>query len=86
MNDRYEIDGIIYFKSPFEVDYLDWLAKHLDCDSVIEKETSYSDVVHVICYARTSDYNKNLRAVKNMKYPDDKILQGLSSEEVNCID
>ena len=36
MNDKYEKDGIIYFKTPFEVDYSDWLAKHLDCDSIIK--------------------------------------------------
>lgn len=86
MSDRYEIDGIIYFEHPFEVDYLEWLSKHLDCDSIITRESSYSDVVHVICYACTSDYNKDLRIVRNKKYPNEKILQGLSSEEVNCID
>ncbi len=86
MNDKYEKDGIIYFKTPFEVDYSDWLAKHLDCDSIIKRGNNGSDMISIICYASNSYYNKDLRDLRNTLYPNDKIMHGLSSMEVNCID
>lgn len=86
MSDKYEKDGIVYFKTPFKVDYSEWLAKHLDCDSIIKRGDNSSDSVIIVCYASSSSYNRSLRNLRDKKYPNDKIMHGLSSMEVNCID
>lgn len=82
MSDRYEIDGIIYFKEPYRADYSTWLAQHLDCDTIISEFDFDNSIVCVICYASSSNFNDDLRAIKMKKYPNYRILQGFSSEEV----
>ena len=51
MSDRYESDGIIYFKEPYRADYSTWLAEHLDCDTIISEFDFDNSIVCVICYA-----------------------------------
>lgn len=86
MNNKYEKDGIIYFKTPFRVKYTDWIYSHLDCDSIITEKSSHSSMVEIICYASNEEYNIALFNLRNKEYPNEVILQGVSSMEVNCID
>lgn len=82
MSSKYEKDGIVYFNPPIEVDYSEWLSKHLDYDSIIKRGDNSSDNVVVICYASSSSYNKNLRDLRDAEYSNDKIMHGLSSTEL----
>lgn len=82
MSDRYEIDGIIYFKEPLSIRYTDWIYNHLDCDAIITEESSHTNIVSIICFAKSEEYNLQLRKIRNTKYPHDIIMQGVSSEEV----
>ena len=76
-------NGIIFFTKPYRVKYNDWISKHLDCDSIIDDNGNYVDI---ICYASSEDYNYSLRQLRNEKYPDKQILQGFPSSEVNIVD
>lgn len=81
-----ERNGIIYFDAPEEVDYSDWAFDHLDCDSIITNDDALADVITVLCYAKSKEYNAYLRAVRAEQFPDALIMMGVDSKEVNCID
>ena len=85
MEKSYEKNGLIYFEKPFEVDYVDWIPKHLDCDSIITKESLDPDRITVICYASREEFNILLKKIRDEVYPDCDLLRGMGSEEVNCI-
>jgi len=86
MENSFEKDGIVFFDKYFEVDYVDWIPKHLDCDSIITKESNGSEKICIVCYSTSEKYNQSLRELRDRKYPDHIILRGMGHEEVNCID
>jgi hypothetical protein len=86
MPENYEKDGIIYFNTPYAIEYQNWIGEHLDCDSIITKESVNESKVCIICYASKEKYNEALRQLRDKKYPSHIIMQGLGHEEVNCID
>lgn len=86
MENSYEKDGIIYFYEPFEVKRVDWIYKHLDCDSIISRDSVNGSKIYIICYASSEKYNDALKAVKDEQYSDYLLLRGVGHEEVNCID
>lgn len=83
-----EKDGIIYFDTPYKVNGLSFAHKHLDCDAIIIKEPTYSKEMRVVCYASNESYNKALNNLFLSHYKGNgyKLLVGISSKEMNCID
>ena len=81
-----EKNGIIYFAQPFRIDFMEWLYTHLDCDSIIEKQTTYSNLISVLCFAKSKEFNTRLREVRRNEYPDASVLRGVDAREANSID
>lgn len=92
MTEFYEKNGIIYFRTPYKVSCTEWVMSHLDCDSLVTAESmdvEDDDIVYVRCYAKSKEYNKQLRfevLVKELRGEKLRVLGNFSSEEVNCID
>ncbi|MBR0090678.1 MAG: hypothetical protein IJP92_03155 [Lachnospiraceae bacterium] len=86
MENTREHKGIIYFIIPPKVNYSDWAFDHLDCDSIIKDDPVNSDDITVLCYAKAKEYNPYLRIVRAEEFPNDIIMGGVDSREVNCID
>lgn len=82
------IDGIAYYQEPYHVDYLQHSFEHLDCNSIILSETADQDVVDVVCYATSAEYNSKLYDVYAERYKGKGylILGHISALEVNSID
>lgn len=85
MPETYEKDNIIYFKEPFEVDYSDWIFKHLDCDCIITEESLHSDIICILCFAKDASANSYLRYIQKTKYPNSKIFRGVGFEELRGV-
>lgn len=83
-----ERDGIIFFKEPYKVNGLTFAHTHLDCDAIFIKEPTYNKVKQIVCYAADKSYNTRLNElfIKDYKGRGYKLLVGISSKEVNCID
>lgn len=77
-----EKDGIVYFKEPHRIRFTIWLHHHLDCDSLIKPEESYSETISVLCYAKSKEYNSALQGVRKTVFPEALVLGGISSYEV----
>ena len=85
MEERYEKDGIVYFKKPYKVKRSDWIGKHLDCDSIVDRDSINDKYILVICYASSEEFNIELKRLRDKKYPNHLLLVGISSDEINCI-
>lgn len=84
--ETYEKDGIIYFKEPYLTDYINWIACHLDCDLIAKRtDNKNSEVVEIICYAKSEEYNNKLFQVQKERYPSDMYCRGMSSDNINWI-
>ena len=81
-----EENGIVFLVKPLKILYSDWIFDHLDCDTVILDDPTHSDDITVLCFAKSKEYNKELRRVRNAKFPNDKIMRGFDSREVSGID
>lgn len=85
MAETYEKDGIIYFKEPYRVNMTEWLENHLDCD-VLASEVDFNNcILSVIAYPSSCENNEKLAKVKTA-FENSRLLQGMLSEEVDCID
>ena len=63
----YERDGIIFFEEPYRVLFIKWV-NDLDIgDSIAYDKGEYDDdgldIIYIVCYAKTRDYNVSLRDV-----------------------
>ena len=85
-NNIREENGIVYLINPIKVLYSDWIFKHLDCDTVIRDDPTHSDDITILCYAKSKEFNKDLRRVRTTQFPNDKIMRGFDSREVSGID
>lgn len=86
MAGTYEKNGIVYFEEPYSIDYSDWAFQHLDCDSIVERQDTYSDTLKVICYAKSSEFNGRLMNLWRTEYANEKLFRGMGASEVNSID
>lgn len=86
MTSSYSENGVVFFNEPFKVKRVDWIYKHLDCDSIIVKSDFSNSEISVLCYASSEEYNNYLKELRDNKYPDCLLLRGIGHEEVNCID
>lgn len=79
MPETYEKDGVIYFKEPYKTNMTEWTEEHLDFDALISSIDFDRDIAVVVAYSKDSKKLKEIRG----NY---RILGGLSTREVNCID
>ena len=80
------LNGIVFFETPYEVNWVKFGYEHLDCDSIITKESLLRGEaeVEVICYSSSKEYNDKLRKLFNAKYNGKGYcyMQGTSSVKV----
>lgn len=86
MPDSYEVNGIVFFKQPYKVNCMDWVADHLDCDTVVEHTSINNKLIMVLCYAVAKKYNAALEKVRDEKFGKDYIMRGMNSKEVQCVE
>ena len=79
-------DGIVFFSIPYKVDISDWTFEHLDCDAIYTEEEPHSDIVNILCFASSKQYNYALFKKWKSDYAYAKLNRGISSEEVNSFD
>ncbi len=78
-------DGIVFFEKPYKVRSGNWLGEHLDCDSLYFRDAN-SRELNIVCYASEEKYNEALSELRDIIYPELKLLRGVGKEEVDCID
>lgn len=93
MPETYERDGVIYFLAPYKTSSSEWVLSHLDCDSLVTRESfeenQDEDIVYIRCYAKSEEYNDRLRFyVRTVELKEENlgVLCAFSSLEVNCVD
>ena len=85
MPETYEKDGVIYFKEPYRTNMTEWLESHIDCD-VLATDVDFNNcILSVIAYPSCSENNGKLIKLKSA-FKNARVLQGMLSEEVDCID
>lgn len=82
------INGVAYLEKPYLVDSMDFVFDHLDCDFIAKKFEGGTDKVYVIAFSTGKEHNCDLRKIFHMEGYDKDciIIQGMDSQEVNCID
>ena len=76
--------GIVYYDTPQEVDFGNWLLSHPDCDTIFDKTATFERII-VLAYATDEQYNDRLAEIRDERYSDKFILKGLSRDGVNSI-
>lgn len=77
--------GVVIFDEPLEVRFVEWIENHADCDCILDDELTTADTLFVIAYASSKEFNEDLIKLNLEKYPNNSILKGVSSQEVNYI-
>lgn len=89
MSNSKVVDGLVYFDTPYKVNFVKFGYAHLDCDSIVTKESVLlgEAEVDVICYSSSKEYNDKLREIFNAKYKGKGycLMQRISSAEANSI-
>lgn len=78
-------NGIVYYVKPYKTNKLEWVFRHLDCNSIYTEDEPGSKEVYFICYASSKEYNYELYKVWKEKYPKAMLKAAVTTEEVNSI-
>ena len=70
-----EIDGIIYFDTPWDVSEKDWFSLHDESDFIADNLDN--DKVRIYCYAKNGAYNGALERIAKTMYPQKVIYHGM---------
>ena len=64
------VDGIVFFETPYEVNWGEFVEVHSDCDSIVTEESLLlgEAEVEVICYSSAKEYNDKLRKLFDAEY------------------
>lgn len=82
------VEGIVYYKEPVKVDYVEYGYAHLDCDAIIIQNPDNVYEIYVVCEPIAPEYCDKLLKLFKEEYTDEKYLyyHGITSGEVNSID
>ena len=74
--------GIFEFSMPQEVEAGQWMADHLDCDTIID---DHGKKLLVYAFVVKPEFNFELEKLQEKKYKSQYILKGISSDGLNSI-
>ena len=73
------MEGIVILDSPVEVNAVEWLIQHPECDTIVNPFGNEPDVF-VCAYAKSWEYNGDLEKLWKSKYKGKELLGGITRE------